>query len=102
MRIPRLTALVFVVAMLTHCAAANVGPQVTLEETMAVYEAAKYSGAAEKSPYEFFAAEQYLAQAEREMARGRPELASRYLQKAHEFSELAYKNAKKFRKIHLK
>ncbi|MCL4234235.1 MAG: DUF4398 domain-containing protein [Deltaproteobacteria bacterium] len=85
-----------------HCAVVPGRSPVTIDETRSLFASAKYSGAQEKSPYEYFAAELYLTQAEREYQAGRAALGDRYLARAHELAEQAYKNAKKFRKIELR
>lgn len=85
-----------------NCAVVPGQRPVTIDETRSLFASAKYSGAQEKSPYEYFAAELYLTQADLEYRAGRPALGDQYLARAHEFAEQAYKNAKKFRKIELR
>jgi hypothetical protein len=84
------------------CAGAGGGSTVSLAETRELFNAAKFSGAVAKSPYEFYAAEIYLNQAQQAIDKGQPGLADPYLIKAHDFAAAAYQNAKKFRKIELR
>ncbi len=104
MRKARWRAVLFALVALASagCAVVPGRSPVTIDETRSLFASAKYSGAQEKSPYEYFAAELYLAQADREYQAGRAALGDRYLARAHEFAEQAYKNAKKFRKIELR
>ena len=61
--------------------------------------AARYSGAETKSPYEYYSAELYYERALVELENGNHGAARRYLARAYEQATKAYNNAKKFRKV---
>jgi hypothetical protein len=60
-------------------------------------DAAQFSGAEFKSPYEFLRARLFYEQALRENADGNTATARRYLGAAYDAARLAYENALKFR-----
>lgn len=86
---------------ISACSATDKGKAVSLDETQALFDSAKYSGASIRSPYEFHAAEIYLNQAAEELEKGNQIAAQAYLAKANEYAAVAYENAKRFRKIEL-
>ena len=86
---------------LTLFSCANGGKNVssvTLEEARSVFDAARFTGAAVKSPYEFFSAEIYLKKAGDEMDLGNDKLAAIYLNKGYEQAQIAYENAKRYQR----
>ncbi|MCZ7585863.1 MAG: hypothetical protein M5R36_22435 [Deltaproteobacteria bacterium] len=96
------TILLGAALLLSGCAGLDQRPSVSVDATKELFNAAKYSGAIVKSPYEYHAAEIYLNQALQEYDKGHNSVGDAYLLKANEFATQAYKNAKKFRKIDLK
>ena len=71
---------------------------VTLEQTEGVLSAAKFTGAEKKSPYEYFSAEIYLEKAKQGRELGHNKLADLYLQMAFEKANIAYGNARKYKR----
>ena len=63
-----------------------------------MFQAAKYSGAETRSPYEYFCAQIYLEKAKEEMERGNKHRAIEYWSKAYDMAQIAYKNAKRYRR----
>jgi hypothetical protein len=83
-------------ALTFGCAPAPIIAPPSLDEVQSVFEAAKFTDAATKSPYEFYSAEIYLKKAINEAELGNEELSEIYLIKAHERARLAYENAKRY------
>jgi hypothetical protein len=71
---------------------------VTLDEAQSIFEAAKFTGAATKSPYEYFSAEIFLKKAAEEMNLGNDKQANIYLLKGHELARTAYENSKRYQR----
>lgn len=100
-RIPVIAVSLFLIAALlgAGCAAgARSYGSLTLEEAKGVFDAAKFTGAAIKSPYEFYSAEIYLKKAADEMDLGNNKLAGIYLKKAYDQAQIAYENAKRYQR----
>lgn len=74
------------------------GSTVTLEEAQGVFDAARFTGAATKSPYEFYSAEIFLKKAADEKSLGNDKQANVYLVKAYEMAQEAYENAKRYQR----
>ncbi len=91
---------VILIAQFAGCVSGGVSNSAAhLEETQTLFDAAKFTGAATKSPYEFFSAEIYLRKAKDEMELGNDKLADIYLNMAHEKAQKAYNNAKRYKRI---
>ena len=71
---------------------------VTPEETKSLFDAAKFTGAATKSPYEFYSAEIFLKKATDAKNLGNLQQANIYLKKAYEQAQIAYENAKRYKR----
>jgi hypothetical protein len=89
-------ALALLTGSLAGCTSANGTSSITLEETQQLFDAAKFTGAATKSPYEFYSAEIYLKKAMDEMNLGNTKKADVYMNKAYEQAQAAYENAKRY------
>jgi len=102
MLILRNILIIAALALLAGCSALDIESSVSLEETKELFNSARDAGAAVKSPYEYYSAENFLTQAIHEYKHGDNTAGDHYLEKAHAKSALAYQNAKKFKKIELR
>lgn len=71
---------------------------VTFEETKSLFDAAKFTGSATKSPYEFYSAEILLKKAADAKNLGDTIQSKIYLKKAYEQAQIAYENAKRYKR----
>ena len=97
---PRGIALLLLVLALAAvaCQSAQMLPDINEVQVREAINAARYSGAEVKSPYEFHSAQIYFERAQVEANNGNHQSAQRYLRRAYEQAQIAYTNAKKFRK----
>ncbi len=89
-------AMAVMVTALSGCPGANGTSSISLDDTQQVFDAAKFTGAATKSPYEFYSAEIYLKKAADEMNLGNTHKADDYMAKAYRQAQIAYENAKRY------
>lgn len=80
------------------CATVKPAPDYTDIQVKKMIDAARFSGAETKSPYELFSAELHFQQALRDKAQGNWATARKNMHRAHESARQAYENARKFRK----
>ena len=94
-----LIALALCACLLCGCAASKASSSsLTLEEVRKLHNAAKFTEAAVKSPYEFYSAEIFLKKAADELSLGNDKVAQIYLRKAYQQSKIAYDNAKRYQR----
>lgn len=93
-----IVSILALVLLSAACASVQVNPDVTEAQVREVLNAARFSGAETKSPYEYYSALLYYERAIVEQENGNVHNARRYLARAHEQATLAYNNAKRFRK----
>jgi len=80
------------------CASVPTVPDITDVQVREALQAAKVSGAELKSPYEYYSAQLYYERALVEQENGHRKAARLYLNRAFDQANIAYNNAKKFRK----
>ena len=85
-------------AALAACHSAQVAPDVSEAQVREALNAARFSGAEIKSPYEYFSAQLYYERALVEQENGNHQVAQRYFARAYEQALIAYEHAKKFRR----
>ncbi|MDP8222537.1 MAG: hypothetical protein P9L99_04195 [Candidatus Lernaella stagnicola] len=99
---PKLIALtlatLLLAALIVGCATVTPRPEISESQVKKTLDAARFSGAELKSPYEFYSAEFYYQRAIAERSQGNLATARKNLQKAYEMARTAYENARKFRK----
>ena len=94
-----LLAAILILIQVSGCVSGSLNtPTVDLEETQTLFDAAKFTGAATKSPYEFYSAEIFLRKAKDEIKLGNDNLGNIYLNVAYEKALKAYENAKRYKR----
>lgn len=94
----QLIAILVVVGLAVGCATVPTSPDITEVQVKKMLDAARFSGAEQKSPYEYLSANLYFEQALTEKNNGNWTLSRKYLALSYDKARLAYDNARKFRK----